>query len=66
MVNYIADYIENIEQRQVLSTVEPGYLRPMLPRQAPETGESFEQIMADVERVIMPGVSPSLMAVQSL
>lgn len=56
MVDFIADYIENMEKQQVLSTVEPGYLRPLLPTETPLKGESFEDIMADVERVIMPGV----------
>ena len=59
MVDYIADYIDTIEQRPVLSTVEPGYLHKMIPDHAPEKPEPFEDIMADVERVIMPGVGGS-------
>ncbi|CAN2389588.1 L-dopa decarboxylase activity [Pristimantis euphronides] len=57
MVDYIADYLEQIESRQVLPNVEPGYLRPMIPDSAPEEGEMYEDIMKDVERVIMPGVT---------
>ena len=56
MVDYIADYIEGVEKRQVLSTVHPGYLKELVPDHAPEEPESFENIMADIERVIMPGV----------
>ncbi|XP_069586441.1 aromatic-L-amino-acid decarboxylase [Ranitomeya imitator] len=57
MVDYIANYLEQIESRQVFPEVEPGYLRPMIPDSAPEEGESYEDIMKDVERVIMPGVT---------
>ncbi|XP_078544242.1 aromatic-L-amino-acid decarboxylase-like isoform X1 [Lissotriton helveticus] len=57
MVDYIADYLEEIEKRQVYPGVNPGYLRPMIPASAPEDPETFEDVMKDVERVIMPGVT---------
>ena len=57
MVDYIADYLENIRDRRVFPDVKPGYLREMLPDQAPEHGESFDSIFADIERCIMPGVT---------
>ena len=57
MVDYIADYLEGIEGRQVFPDVEPGYLRPLMPSCAPQEPDTFEDIMKDVEKVIMPGVS---------
>ncbi|XP_070583283.1 aromatic-L-amino-acid decarboxylase isoform X3 [Erythrolamprus reginae] len=57
MVDYIANYIEKIEERQVYPDVEPGYLRALIPDFAPETPERFEDILKDVERIIMPGVT---------
>ena len=57
MVDYVADYLENIHTRRVLPEVQPGYLREMLPNRAPKKGEDWEDIMDDVERAIMPGVS---------
>ena len=33
----------------------PGYLAPQLPTEAPETGETFEAIMQDVDELIIPG-----------
>lgn len=56
MVDYVADYLENIEQRPVYPDVEPGYLHSLIPTEAPVEPESYEEIMLDVERVIMPGV----------
>lgn len=57
MVDYIADYLENIRERRVFPDVKPGYLREMLPDHAPEQGEDFDTIFRDVERAIMPGVT---------
>ncbi|XP_011859985.1 PREDICTED: aromatic-L-amino-acid decarboxylase-like isoform X1 [Vollenhovia emeryi] len=57
MAEYIANYLENIRDRRVLPTVEPGYMRPLLPSEAPQTPEQWKDIMADIERVIMPGVT---------
>lgn len=57
MVDWIADYYERVETLPVLSQVKPGDIRSALPPAPPQTGESFAAMMADVERVIMPGVT---------
>ena len=57
MVDWIADYYERVETFPVLSQVKPGQLRATLPAQAPERGESFDAMMADVERLILPGIT---------
>uniref|UniRef100_UPI00398F8872 aromatic-L-amino-acid decarboxylase isoform X3 n=1 Tax=Pristiophorus japonicus TaxID=55135 RepID=UPI00398F8872 len=57
MVDYVTDYLESIEQRPVYPLVEPGYLRQLIPDSAPQQPDSFEDLMKDVERVIMPGVT---------
>uniref|UniRef100_A0A7N4NMV6 Aromatic-L-amino-acid decarboxylase n=1 Tax=Sarcophilus harrisii TaxID=9305 RepID=A0A7N4NMV6_SARHA len=57
MVDYVADYIEGIHKRQVYPDVEPGYLRPLIPDSAPQEPETFEDIIKDVEKIIMPGVT---------
>ena len=57
MVDYIAEYMETVSDRRVTPDVEPGYLRDLIPQTAPAEGESWEQIMGDVETKIMPGVS---------
>lgn len=57
MVDYIAEYMENVSERRVTPGVEPGYLRELIPRRAPEKGEKWEEIMSDVEDKIMPGVT---------
>ena len=53
----VIDYYETIEQRRVLSDVEPGYLAKLLPSGPPENGERWEDIQKDIERKIMPGLT---------
>ena len=60
MVDYIADYLENIRDRRVFPDVKPGYMRELVPDSAPVEGENWENIFKDVEGVIMPGVSKNL------
>ncbi|KAJ6647507.1 Aromatic-L-amino-acid decarboxylase [Pseudolycoriella hygida] len=57
MTDFIAEYLENIRDRRVLPTVQPGYLRPLIPEEAPEKPDQWQDVMADIERVIMPGVT---------
>uniref|UniRef100_A0A8C6R215 Aromatic-L-amino-acid decarboxylase n=2 Tax=Nannospalax galili TaxID=1026970 RepID=A0A8C6R215_NANGA len=57
MVDYIADYLEGVEGRQVYPDVKPGYLRPLIPSTAPQEPERFEDIINDIEKIIMPGVT---------
>ncbi|GFO20015.1 Aromatic-l-amino-acid decarboxylase [Plakobranchus ocellatus] len=57
MVDYMVDYIEGITSRPPLPRVSPGYIRDLIPDQAPRTGETWESVKADLERIIMPGAS---------
>src|ERR1700724_165235 len=57
VVDWIADYHSRIESFPVLSRVQPGEIRSKLPPNAPEQGEAFDQILGDIERVILPGIT---------
>jgi len=57
VVDWIADYQSRIESFPVLSRVQPGEIRSKLPPNAPEHGEEFDQILGDIERVILPGIT---------
>ena len=56
-VDWIADYMEHVEEYPVLSQAQPGEIRAMLPPAAPAHGEPFEAMLADMERVVMPGIT---------
>jgi len=57
IIDWIADYQEKVEQYPVLSQVKPGEIRSHLPPAAPVKGESFDQILRDVDDIIMPGIT---------
>jgi len=57
VVDWLADYQQRVESLPVLSRVQPGQIRASLPAAPPEHGESFDAILADVEKLILPGVT---------
>ena len=57
VVDWIADYYKRIEEFPVLSQVAPGEIRASLPAHAPGQGEPFPEILKDVEKFILPGVT---------
>ena len=57
VVDWIADYYEQIESLPVLSRVDPGQIRSSLPTDPPEYGEPFEDILKDLADVILPGLT---------
>jgi aromatic-L-amino-acid decarboxylase len=56
-LQFVAEYWRSIEKRPVVANVKPGYLRELLPVEAPEQAESFSSIINDLESTIMPGVT---------
>lgn len=56
-VDWIADYYSRIESFPVLSRVQPGQIRASLPPRPPVRGEPFDAILADVEKLILPGIT---------
>lgn len=57
MIDFVANYTDNIRDRNVLADVEPGYLVKLLPEEAPQKPEDWQQVLIDVERYILPGVT---------
>ncbi len=57
MIDWIADYWKGVESMPVLSQSKPGDLRKSLPPAPPEQGESFDEMMRDVEQHILPGIT---------
>jgi aromatic-L-amino-acid decarboxylase len=57
MIDIAADYLDNIENRKVISDVKPGYIRDLIPEEAPELPDKWDDLVKDIERVIMPGIT---------
>lgn len=57
VVDWIADYHARVESFPVQSRVHPGEIRAKLAPNAPEQGEGFDQILSDIDRVVLPGIT---------
>ncbi|MFW5708150.1 MAG: pyridoxal phosphate-dependent decarboxylase family protein, partial [Bacteroidota bacterium] len=57
LVDWIADYMDNVEQYPAKSQVKPGDIKNKLPGNHPRKGESMEKIFKDFQQIIMPGIS---------
>lgn len=57
VVDWIADYLAHPERYPVLSQNQPGQVKNALPSKAPEQGEAMEAMLADLDRIIVPGVT---------
>ena len=57
LIDWVAEYLEHVEDLPVLAQIEPGDLKAQLPSVPPETGEAMEKIIADVNRLIVPALT---------
>jgi aromatic-L-amino-acid decarboxylase len=54
---WVSSYLETVSERPVLSQVAPGEIAERLPQRPPPQGETLEAIMADLDGLIMPGIT---------
>lgn len=57
VIDWIASYWERLEALPVQAQVTPGQLRAQLPPHPPERAESFQSLLDDLDRLIIPGVT---------
>ncbi len=57
LVDWIADYRARIPELPVQARVRPGEVAGKLPDLAPEAGVPFGEILADLENIVVPGVT---------
>lgn len=57
IIDWVAEYLGNMERFPVLAQVKPGEVKSRLPREAPVEGESMETILDDLKEVIVPGIT---------
>jgi aromatic-L-amino-acid decarboxylase len=57
VIDRIADYRATVAERPVMARTLPGEIKAALPSAPPQTPESFEAILADFDRIVMPGLS---------
>ncbi len=57
LVDWIAEYVENVESRPVTSDVVPGDVLAALPEAPPDTVDDFASVLADVDSTIVPALT---------
>jgi len=57
IVDWIADYMDHIEEYPVLAQVEPGEIADRLPKTPPVESEEMEVIFNDFKRILLPGMT---------
>ena len=57
IVDWIARYMEEVERYPILSKVGAGEIAALMPVSAPEQPEAFDALIADLDRVVMPGIT---------
>ena len=57
VIDFIADYRAHIEERPVMAATTPGEVRERLPKTPPQQAESIEGIFADLDRIVLPGLT---------
>jgi aromatic-L-amino-acid decarboxylase len=56
-VDWVADYLDHVGELPVLTPIEPGWVRAQLPPHPPEHGESWDAIVADLDAIVVPGLT---------
>jgi aromatic-L-amino-acid decarboxylase len=57
LVDWMADYLASVEGHPVRAQVRPGAIAAQLPAAPPVHGEPLEEIFADFERILLPGMT---------
>jgi aromatic-L-amino-acid decarboxylase len=57
LIDWIADYVENIEQQRVTAEVKPGDVRAQLPEHPPVAPDGFNAVMADTNDIVVPALT---------
>src|SRR3984885_3857337 len=57
LIDWIADYRTKLTELPVMARTAPGEIRAQLPARPPDAPEPFDAIFADLEKIILPGLS---------
>jgi aromatic-L-amino-acid decarboxylase len=57
LVDWVADYLDRVGELPVVPAIEPGWVRAQLPAHPPEQGEPWDDILGDLDRIVVPGLT---------
>jgi aromatic-L-amino-acid decarboxylase len=58
-LDWVASYLERVDELPVLSQVRPGEIRAALPASPPDEPEPFAAVLRDLDAVLLPGLTHS-------
>jgi len=56
-IDWIVDYLADLDKYPVLAQVKPGQIREALPKSPPEDPEAMDSILRDLDQIIVPGIT---------
>ncbi len=57
LIDWIADYRTKVDTMPVRAQVKPGEIKSHLPLKPPHKPETLDQLMADLEKIVVPGIT---------
>ncbi|MDT3696100.1 MAG: pyridoxal-dependent decarboxylase [Ignavibacterium sp.] len=57
LIDWIADYMNDIEKYPVLAQVKPGDITKRIPHSPPANGEKIEKVLSDIDKVLIDGIT---------
>jgi aromatic-L-amino-acid decarboxylase len=57
IVDWVADYLDNVDQYDVLSRVQPGDIEKQFDAKPHDTGKSYEALLAEFQSKLLPGIT---------
>lgn len=57
LIDWLADYYQNVDSLPVLAQVQPGEIRASLPAEPPQTGVTTDTVVEQLNTIIMPGIT---------
>ena len=57
LIDWLADYHGSLADRPVIAKTRPGEVRDALPASLPDEPEDFAAAIADLDRIVLPGLS---------
>jgi aromatic-L-amino-acid decarboxylase len=57
IVDMIADHRARVAERRVMAPTSPGDIKAALPSAPPDTPESFDAVLSDLQTIVMPGLT---------
>jgi aromatic-L-amino-acid decarboxylase len=57
LIDWIADYLQQIEKYPPLSKVKPGEIYTRIPNEPPTKGEEIEKVLSDIDKILIDGIT---------